>query len=185
MRTRRVLIVISSCGLALVACGSDKPSTSDATTTTNSSRTSTSAIPTTGATGAHVDITLSPTVNGRELRLRVQVAGLVPVPYSDETGQPIPSDSNQPALNTRVFYGDGAEGGADGGQIHCVEGAALVPINMTFEDSSTSSTSNARGFSHSRAFAHTYAKAGTYSVKFTVRVCGLGDVSKSVDVTIN
>jgi len=117
----------------------------------------------------YVEISLTPTVTGSDLRLAVQLRGMVPEPYDDASGQPL-ANNGQAVLKTRLNFGDGSPPtGSDGGAVHCLEGAALAPVDMTW--------------SYEGAFAHTYAAPGTYTATFTVSVCGLGDVSRAAEVT--
>jgi len=85
------------------------------------------------------------------------------------TGQPVTGPEQ--VLNTRVDYGDGSlPGGSDGGAVACKAGAPLVPLHMTWANAA--------------AFTHTYAKAGSYTVTVSVRVCGLGTVSRHMKVSV-
>jgi len=89
---------------------------------------------------------------------------MVPQLYADAHNRPI--EGGEQNLYARIDYGDGsAIEGSDGGGVHCMPGAPLVPIRMTFN------------------WSHDYAAGGTHTVTFKVAVCELGVVTKTTSVS--
>ncbi|TCC60536.1 hypothetical protein E0H73_21650 [Kribbella pittospori] len=114
---------------------------------------------------AHVK--LNPVISGRTVTMRVTVSGTVLVPTVE--GKDLPADTSFLNLSggTQYFWGDGEQGGSDGGSMSC-DGAKT---RKTGQETYTAET-------------HTYAKPGTYTFHYTVRYCSLEDTVKTVKVTV-
>ncbi|TCC46738.1 hypothetical protein E0H75_27210 [Kribbella capetownensis] len=114
---------------------------------------------------AHVK--LNPIINGRTVTMRVTVSGTVLVPTVE--GKNLPADTSFLNLSggTQYYWGDGEEGGSDGGSMSC-DGAKT---RKTGQETYTAET-------------HTYTKPGTYTFRYTVRYCNIGDTVKTVKVTV-
>jgi hypothetical protein len=110
----------------------------------------------------------TPTVTADRLVMPVVVDGVVPQLYDGITGRAVTGEEQD--LDVSVDYGDGSlPVGADGGSVECRGGAPLVPLHMAW-----------RGPAR---FTHAYARSGLFTVTFSVRVCGLGTVTRHAEVS--
>lgn len=150
------------------AASTSRPGAPKASTSTSSGPTTTKEEAPTTTPRARVAIAATPAVTADQLALQVVVDGVVPRLSDGITGKPVTGEEQ--VLNTRVDYGDGSPpSGSDGGSVVCRNGAPLVPLHMAW-----------RGPAR---LTHAYANPGRYTVTFSVRVCGLGTVSRHVEVS--
>jgi len=173
----RVATLVAVCTLALAACGSDKSATSTTTpadtrtadiaektpgtapgkTTGAGTTTEAGATPTRPAqTPLAVDIALKPVVSGRTVTMKVTVSGTVLRPTTPD-GQDLPADTSFLNLSggTQYTWGDGGQGGSDGGAVTCEASKKQTTNRETYVTES-----------------HTYTKPSTYPFRYTVRFCG-------------
>lgn len=149
---------------------------------TGSTRTGGTTGTTTGATAGHTQgttktpparpplsasVKLKPVINGRTVTMRVTVSGTVLVPTVE--GKDLPADTSFLNLSggTQYFWGDGEQGGSDGGSMSC-DGART---RKTGQETYTAET-------------HTYTKPGTYTFHYTVRYCSIKDTVKTIKLVI-
>ena len=132
--------------------------------------------------GVHVSLT--PTVQGRVVTMKVTLSRTALVPADAETGKPL-STSGPDFLDllggTQYYFGDGAESGSDSGAVRCQSGAERITKHQTY------TLRDATAADASIASTHTYAKAGTYNFKYTIRYCGAEGwvpVTKTTQVTV-
>lgn len=116
-----------------------------------------------------VDVVLKPTVTGRTVSVKVTVSGTVIVPVVD--GKNLPADTSFLNLSggTNYYWGDGAQGGSDGGSAGC-GGKTRKTGRETYSIET-----------------HTYAKPGTYTLRYEVSYCntkGGFTTTKTAKVTI-
>jgi hypothetical protein len=175
-RRRNSLVLVAI--IAMVGCSSSKrsdpgastsrPPMSKASTTTSNGVTTTNGETPTTTLRPRVDIAATPTVTAKEVDLQVVVDGVVPQLYDRITGRPVTGEEQ--VLNTRIDYGDGSPPvGSDGGSVVCRDGAPLVPLHMAWRGQAS--------------LTHAYGKPGRYTVTFSVRVCGLGTVTRHAEVS--
>jgi hypothetical protein len=102
-----------------------------------------------------VDIKLKPTISGRTVTMNVTVSGTVLVPTAD--GKNLPADTSFLNLSggTSYTWGDGIQGGSDGGAVNCEKSKKRTTGRETYQ-----------------AESHTYTKPGTYTFHYTVQYCG-------------
>jgi hypothetical protein len=137
------------------------------TTTTGAGTTTTTPPP---ARPILVNVVLKPTVTGRTVAVKVTVSGTVIVPTVD--GINLPADTSFLNLSggTNYYWGDGEQGGSDGGSAGC-EGTTRKTGRETYSIDS-----------------HTYTKPGTYTLRYEVRYCTAKNRAftfiKSVKVTV-
>jgi hypothetical protein len=142
------------------------PSTTPTTTTTGSTSGTTKTAPAgpTSMTATQTtpvqpplsaDVVLTPTMSGRTVTMRVTVSGTVLVPTVD--GQNLPADTSFLNLSggTSYTWGDGNQGGSDGGAAQCKTSKKRTTGRETY-----------------LAESHTYTKPGTYTFRYTVEYCG-------------
>ncbi|WP_350281482.1 hypothetical protein [Kribbella sp. HUAS MG21] len=116
-----------------------------------------------------VDVVLRPTVTGRTVSVKVTVSGTVIVPVVD--GKNLPADTSFLNLSggTNYFWGDGEQGGSDGGSAGC-GGKTRKTGRETYSIDT-----------------HTYAKPGTYTLRYEVSYCntkGGFTTTKTAKVTV-
>ncbi|GAA0592479.1 hypothetical protein HPO96_05660 [Kribbella sandramycini] len=105
------------------------------------------------------EVTLTPTLKGRVLTMKITVAGTVLVPLGAEDKKPLPEDTGlvDLSLGSDYNFGDGTQpGGADGGSVVCEGATKQKTSTETYEP----------------ADPHTYAKPGTYTFTYNIRFCG-------------
>jgi PKD repeat protein len=87
--------------------------------------------------------------------MNVTVSGTVLVPTAD--GQNLPADTSFLDLSggTQYTWGDGNQGGSDGGGVTCQKSKKRTTGRQTYQ-----------------AESHTYTKPGTYTFRYTVEYCG-------------
>ena len=88
--------------------------------------------------------------------MKVTVSGTVLRPTTSE-GQGLPADTSFLNLSggTQYTWGDGGQGGSDGGAVSCEKSTKRTTDRETYE-----------------AESHTYTKPGTYTFHYTVQYCG-------------
>jgi len=116
-----------------------------------------------------VDVVLKPTVTGRTVSVKVTVSGTVIVPTAD--GKDLPADTSFLNLSggTNYYWGDGEQGGSDGGAVQC-GGKTRKTGRETYSIDT-----------------HTYTKAGTYTLRYEVSYCntkGSFTTTKTAKVTV-
>ena len=143
------------------------PSTTPTTTPTTGSTAGATKETTAGATSTTtawatpvtppiaVGVTLKPTISGRTVTMNVTVSGTVLVPTAD--GKNLPADTSFLNLSggTQYTWGDGNQGGSDGGAVNCEKSKKRTTGRETY-----------------LAESHTYTKPGTYTFRYTVEYCG-------------
>ncbi|WP_427889438.1 hypothetical protein ACQHIV_39405 [Kribbella sp. GL6] len=140
-----------------VAQNTNTPNPGDTPPPTSNTSTNTPAPP---AVGVHVRLT--PTVTGRTVTVKVTVSGTVLVPTAD--GKDLPKDTSFLNLSggTNYYWGDGQQGGSDGGAVQC--GGKTVRSGRETYSIDT----------------HTYTKAGTYTLRYEVSYCNANGSFKTV-----
>ncbi|TDO68657.1 hypothetical protein EV651_102580 [Kribbella sp. VKM Ac-2571] len=147
--------------------GSERPT---GTTTTGSATTKTPPPVQPPAHPIQVDVVLKPTITGRTVSVKVTVSGTVIVPTVD--GKNLPADTSFLNLSggTNYYWGDGAQGGSDGGSAGC------------------GGTTRKTGRETYSIETHTYAQPGTYTLRYEVRYCNAKNsaftTTKTVKVTV-
>ncbi|MEV4260297.1 hypothetical protein [Kribbella sp. NPDC049584] len=117
-----------------------------------------------------VGVVLKPTVTGRTVAVKVTLSGTVIVPTVD--GKNLPADTSFLNLSggTNYYWGDGEQGGSDGGSAGC------------------GGTTRKTGRETYSIDTHTYAKPGTYTLRYEVRYCNAKDsaftITKTIKVTV-
>ncbi len=117
-----------------------------------------------------VNVVLKPTVTGRTVAVKVTVSGTVIVPTVD--GKNLPADTTFLNLSggTNYYWGDGEQGGSDGGSAGC------------------GGTTRKTGRETYSIETHTYTKPGTYTLRYEVRYCNAKNsaftTTKTVKVTV-
>ncbi|TCC18073.1 hypothetical protein [Kribbella speibonae] len=117
-----------------------------------------------------VGVVLKPTVTGRTVAVKVTVSGTVIVPTVD--GKNLPADTSFLNLSggTNYYWGDGEQGGSDGGSAGC------------------GGTTRKTGRETYSIETHTYAKPGTYTLRYEVRYCTAKNTAftftKTIKVTV-
>lgn len=116
-----------------------------------------------------VDVVLKPTVSGRTVSVKVTVSGTVIVPTAD--GKDLPADTSFLNLSggTNYYWGDGAQGGSDGGAVQC-GGKTRKTGRETYSIET-----------------HTYTQPGTYTLRYEVSYCntkGSFTTTKTAKVTV-
>lgn len=117
-----------------------------------------------------VGVVLKPTVTGRTVAVKVTVSGTVIVPTVD--GKNLPADTSFLNLSggTNYYWGDGDQGGSDGGSAGC------------------GGTTRKTGRETYSIETHTYAKPGTYTLRYEVRYCTAKNTAftftKTIKVTV-
>jgi hypothetical protein len=116
-----------------------------------------------------VAVVLKPTVTGRTVSVKVTVSGTVIVPVAD--GKNLPADTSFLNLSggTNYTWGDGEQGGSDGGAVQC-GGKTRKTGRETYSIET-----------------HTYAKPGTYTLRYQVTYCnteGSFTTTKTAKVTV-
>ena len=117
-----------------------------------------------------VGIVLKPTVTGRTVAVKVTLSGTVIVPTVD--GKNLPADTSFLNLSggTNYYWGDGEQGGSDGGSAGC------------------GGTTRKTGRETYSIETHTYTKPGTYTLRYEVRYCTAKDkaftFTKTTKVTV-
>ncbi|WP_327637284.1 hypothetical protein OHB24_02520 [Kribbella sp. NBC_00482] len=117
-----------------------------------------------------VNVVLKPTVTGRTVAVKVTVSGTVIVPTVD--GKNLPADTSFLNLSggTNYYWGDGEQGGSDGGSAGC------------------GGTTRKTGRETYSIETHTYTKPGTYTLRYEVRYCNAKNsaftTTKTVKVTV-
>jgi hypothetical protein len=147
--------------------GSEKPT---GTTTTGAGITNTPPPVHPPVQPIEVGIVLKPTVTGRTVSVKVTLSGTVIVPTAD--GKNLPADTSFLNLSGGVQYlwGDGEQGGSDGGSVQCGVGKTRKTGHETYSIDT-----------------HTYTKPGTYTLRYTVEYCntkGGFSTTKTTKVTV-
>ncbi|TCC10212.1 hypothetical protein [Kribbella soli] len=146
--------------------GSERPT---GTTTTGAGTTNTPPPVQPPAHPIQVGVVLKPTITGRTVAVKVTVSGTVIVPRAD--GKDLPADTSFLNLSggTQYYWGDGEQGGSDGGAVQC-GGKTRRTGSETYSIET-----------------HTYTKPGTYTLRYVVSYCntkGGFTTTKTAKVTV-
>jgi hypothetical protein len=107
-------------------------------------------------TAPPIKVALKPSIKGRTMTMTVTLSGKAFVPTAIPEGTLLPEDSFMNISGgTDYYFGDGQQGGSDGGSIDCTR-KKLKTGSQTYVIPET----------------HTYTKPGTYKFTYTIRYCG-------------